>query len=32
MEELAGRTYDASDSAAILEQVTRFLTGGLQAR
>jgi AcrR family transcriptional regulator len=31
MEELAGGAYDASDSAAILEQVTRFLTGGLQA-
>ena len=31
MDELAGRDYDASDSAGILEQVTRFLTGGLQA-
>ena len=31
MEELAGGDYDASDSAGILEQVTRFLTGGLQA-
>ena len=31
MEELAGAAYDASDSAGILEQVTRFLTGGLQA-
>jgi AcrR family transcriptional regulator len=31
MDELAGRDYDAGDSAAILEQVTRFLTGGLQA-
>jgi AcrR family transcriptional regulator len=31
MEELAGRDYDATDSAAVLEQVTRFLTGGLQA-
>jgi hypothetical protein len=31
MEELAGDAYDAGDSAAILEQVTRFLTAGLQA-
>src|SRR4051812_26816719 len=31
MEELAGSDYDATDSAAVLEQVTRFLTGGLQA-
>jgi AcrR family transcriptional regulator len=31
MEELAGGDYDAGDSAGILEQVTRFLTGGLQA-
>ena len=31
MEELAGVDYDAGDSAGILEQVTRFLTGGLQA-
>ena len=31
MEELAGGDYDAGDSADILEQVTRFLTGGLQA-
>jgi AcrR family transcriptional regulator len=31
MDELAGRDYDAADSAGILEQVTRFLTGGLQA-
>lgn len=32
MEELAGGDYDAGDSAALLEQVTRFLTGGLQAQ
>jgi AcrR family transcriptional regulator len=31
MEELAGADYDAGDSDGILEQVTRFLTGGLQA-
>jgi AcrR family transcriptional regulator len=31
MEELAGAEYDAGDSGGILEQVTRFLTGGLQA-
>jgi AcrR family transcriptional regulator len=31
MEELAGRDYDPTDSAAVMEQVTRFLTGGLQA-
>ena len=31
MEELAGADYDAGDSAELLEQVTRFLTGGLQA-
>jgi AcrR family transcriptional regulator len=31
MEELAGSDYDATDSAAVMEQVTRFLTGGLQA-
>jgi AcrR family transcriptional regulator len=31
MEELAGRDYDATDSAAVMEQVTRFLTGGLPA-
>ena len=32
MEELAGSDYDAADSVAVLEQVTRFLTGGLQAQ
>jgi hypothetical protein len=31
MEELAGTDYDPADSAAVLEQVTRFLTAGLQA-
>lgn len=31
MEELAGSDYDADDSAGLLDQVTRFLTGGLQA-
>jgi hypothetical protein len=31
MEELAGSDYDAADSAGVMEQVTRFLTGGLQA-
>jgi AcrR family transcriptional regulator len=31
MEELAGSSYDASDSAGLLEQVTRFLTAGLEA-
>ena len=31
MEELAGSDYDATNSAEVLEQVTRFLTGGLQA-
>ena len=31
MEQLAGSAYDAADSAGILEHVTRFLTGGLQA-
>ena len=31
MEELAGSEYDATDSEAVMEQVTRFLTAGLQA-
>lgn len=31
MEELAGSDYDPTDSASVLEQVTRFLAGGLQA-
>jgi AcrR family transcriptional regulator len=31
MEELAGRDYDPADSGEVMEQVTRFLTAGLQA-
>ncbi len=31
MEEMVGGTYDPGDSAEIMEQVTRFVTGGLQA-